>query len=145
MSRRGAAARRRGRLAQFAVVAVLIAPWAATAAASFQKAVSAAGGPLSTYSVPTPTGLSCRGLLSLLTSRLVWNPVTPPAGQTVRYVVTQPNGIQVTTTDTSFSLPAIALLAGTYQVQADISSGWRSAPAAIRVTLNALGLLYICS
>lgn len=127
------------------VVALALAPWAATAAASFTAAVAATGGPLATYTVPPPTGLACRGLLSLSSSRIVWNPVTPPPGQSVRYAVTEPDGDVVTTTATSHPLPILVLLPGVYQVQAEISSGWRSAPASIRVSLNALGLLYVCS
>jgi hypothetical protein len=53
----------------------------------------------------------------------VWDAVTPPPGDTIAYVVTQPGGAETTTS----------------------SSGWRSQATTITVSLGALGLLYLCS
>jgi hypothetical protein len=80
-----------------------------------------------------------------VSSRIVWDPVAPPAGQSVSYVVTEPDGDVVTTSGTSHQLPPVTLLPGLYGVQTQISSGWRSQPATITASLTALGLLYLCS
>ncbi|HEU4701274.1 MAG TPA: hypothetical protein VFS37_02240 [Conexibacter sp.] len=133
--------RRTGRALGALVAAALLAPAAAWAA--FGASVSATS-TLATYAVPAPSGLACRGLASLATSQVVWSAVTPPAGDTVAYVVTAPGGRQTTTSATSYSLP-VATLPGQYAVQTQISSGWRSPAATITVTLTALGLLYLCS
>ena len=132
---------RAGRLCT-ALAAAALAPLPTAALAAFGASVQA-GGTLATYAVPAPTGLACRGLTSLTTSRIVWNAVTPPAGSSVAYVVTAPGGRQTTTSATSYDLPG-ATLPGQYAVQTQIPSGWRSPTSTITVTLTALGLLYLC-
>ena len=124
--------------------ALTLSPWPTVAGAAFGASVSATGGSLATYTVPTPSGLACRGLTSLSTSRIVWNAVTPPAGNSVRYVVTAPGGRQTTTATPGYDLP-LATLPGQYAVRTQISSGWSSPSATITVSLTALGLLYLCS
>lgn len=128
-----------------ALVALTLSPWpAAIAVAAFGASVSATGAALSTYAVPTPGGLACRGLGSLTTSRIVWNAAAPPPSGSVSYVVTAPGGRQTTTSATSYDLP-VATLPGQYAVQAQLPSGWHSQTATITVSLTALGLLYLCS
>jgi hypothetical protein len=133
---------RAGRLCTALAVATL-APLPAAAWAVFGAGVQARGA-LATYAVPAPTGLACRGLTSLTTSRIVWNAVSLPPSGSVAYVVTAPGGRQTTTATTSYDLP-IATLPGQYAVQTQITSGWRSPAATITVSLTALGLLYLCS
>ncbi len=117
----------------------------AVAWAAFGSNVTASAA-LATYTVPVPGNLRCSGLLQVSTSRIVWDAVTPPTGQTVDYVVTPPSGRATTTGGaTSYQLPAVTLVPGRYAVRAQISSGWLSQPATITVTLGALGLLYLCS
>jgi hypothetical protein len=125
------------------LVAAAAAP-GAVAWAAFGSGVSA-NASFATYTVAVPGNLRCTGLLQLSTSRIVWDAVPPPAGQTVDYVVTPPDGRSTTTSATFHQLPAITLVPGRYAVQARISSGWLSQPATITVTLGALGLLYLCS
>jgi hypothetical protein len=134
---------RAGRLL-VALSALTLASLPAAAMGAFAGSVQATGATLSTYAVPTPTGLACSGLASLTTSRIVWNAVTPPAGDSVVYVVTAPGGRQTTTATASYDLP-IATLPGQYAVRTQISSGWQSPSATITVSLAALGLLYLCS
>lgn len=126
-----------------AVAAAATAPGAlAWAAFSAGDEASASFG---AYAVPAPANVRCSGLLQLSTSTIVWDAVAPPSGETVDYVVTPPGRSAVTTSETSFQLPAISLLAGQYAIQARLSSGWLSQPSTITVTLTALGLLYLCS
>lgn len=117
--------------------AVLAAP----ALAAFIAGVQADAA-LSAYTVPTPANVRCVGL-GLLRGAINWNAVTPPAGNTVDYVVTQPDTRAVTTTATRYALPILQLI-GQYRVQARISSGWLSAPATVNVTLG-VGGVYVCS
>jgi hypothetical protein len=132
-------------LAVAAVGATLGAsPWLAPAAwAAFATAVSASAS-FGAYAVPAPANLRCQGLTSLTSSRVVWDAVTPPAGDAVVYVVTPPSGRATTTSATFYQLPAISPLTGQYRVQAQISSGWQSQPATITVTLSVL-VLYVCT
>lgn len=101
-----------------------------------------ANAPFSAYTVPTPPGVRCSGL-GILTGAIVWTAVTPPPGNTVDYVITQPDARIVTTTGLSYTLPVLGL-GGQYRVQTRISSGWLSAPAVVNVTLGLLSI-YICS
>lgn len=126
------------------IVGVALTAGAGTAVAAFTKSVSATA-TLSAYTVPAPTGLACQGLLNLTSSRIVWNAVPPPAGQTVDYLVTVPAGTTTAVSTTFYQLPAIVLAPGQYAVRTRISSGWTSAPSTITVSLNTLGILYICS
>ena len=128
-----------------ALAAAAFAPWPAAAWAAFAATVAASGATLATYTVPTPTGIACRGLVSLTSSQIVWTAVAPPPGDSVVYVVTAPGGRQTTTAAASYNLPAATLTPGQYAVQAQISSGWRSVATTITVSLGALGLLYLCS
>lgn len=130
-----------------ALVGALLAATAAPGAvawAAFGSTV-AANASFATVAVPAPGGIHCVGLLQLSTSKIVWDAVLPPAGQTVDYVVTPPRGGATATTETFYQLSAITLTPGQYGVQARISSGWLSPPATITVSLGALGLLYLCS
>jgi hypothetical protein len=127
-----------------ALAALTLSPWPAVAIAGFGASVSASGAALATYAVPVPTGLACRGLVSLTTSRIVWNAVAPPPSGGVAYVVTAPGGRQTTTSATSYDLP-VATLPGQYAVRAQLPSGWHSQSATITVSLTAFGLLYLCS
>lgn len=133
---------RRGALGLVVAAAVLVP--GALAWAAFAGAVAAGPASLTAYAVPAPAGLRCQGLDSLTTSRVAWDAVAPPPGETVDYVVTLPGGRTTTTNATYHPLPLITL-PGRYAVQARISSGWLSQPATITVTLTALGLLYLCS
>ena len=135
--------RRRGRLL-LGLAALTAASLPAAALGAFSASAQTSGTSLATYVVPAPSGLACSGLASLTTSRIVWSAVTPPAGDAIAYVVTAPGGRQTTTAATSYDLPAVTL-PGQYAVQAQISSGWRSSPVTITVSLTALGLLYLCS
>lgn len=126
-----------------ALATAALSPLPAAAWAAFGASVQA-GGALATYAVPAPTGLACRGLTSLATSRIVWSAVTPPPSGAVAYVVTAPGGRQTTTAATSYDLP-VATLPGQYAVQAQVGGSWRSPASTITVTLTALGLLYLCS
>lgn len=134
------------RAAATLLTAALLAGVAAAAAlGTFGASVQASGSQFAAYTVPVPGNLRCAGLSSLLTSKLVWDAVTPPAGDSIAYVVTVPGGRQTTTAATTYDLPPVTLLPGQYAVQAQISSGWRSPAATITVSLGALGLLYLCS
>lgn len=116
--------------------------WAAApAVAAFLGNVSAQSS-FDAYTVPTPANVRCAGL-GLLRGTIVWDAVTPPAGATVSYDVTQPDARVVNTAATSFNLPTITLI-GTYRVQTRISAGgWTSVAASVGVT-NVAGI-YICS
>lgn len=128
-----------------AIVATMaLAPCAQSAVASFVAGVQADGAQLAAYVVPTPTGIRCTGLSSLLTSKIAWDAVAPPAGQSIDYVVAKPGGDTVETSATTYTLPPVTLLPGQYAVRARIAAGWVSQPATITVTLGALGLLYLC-
>lgn len=70
--------------------------------------------------------------------------VSPPAGDTIAYVVTAPGGGTTTTSAAFCQLPGVMLASGQYAVQAQISSGWRSQATTITVGLGVLGL-YTCS
>lgn len=132
-------------LAAAAGLALAMSPWLAPAAwAAFLASVATSGTSFAAYTVPAPTNIHCSGLSSLTTSKILWNAVTPPPGDTIAYAVTQPGGATTTTSATSFTLPAISLTSGQYAVQAQISSGWRSSAATITVGLGVLGL-YTCS
>lgn len=120
-------------------------PWLAPAAWAAFAATVGANASFVSYTVPAPGNIRCSGLALLSSSRIVWDAVTPPAGDTVAYVVTDPSRRVTTTSATFYQLPAISLLTGQYAVQAQISSGWTSQPATITVGLTALGLLYLCS
>jgi hypothetical protein len=133
-------------LALAAVAATLAtSPWLAPAAWAAFASVVGVNASFASYSVPTPDNIRCSGLTSLTSSRIAWDAVTPPAGDTIVYVVTDPSRRVTTTSATFHQLPTISLLTGQYAVQAQISSGWRSQPATITVALTALGLLYLCS
>ncbi len=127
------------------LAAAAFAPWPAAAWAAFAASVAASGATLATYTVPTPAGIACRGLASPTSSQIVWTAVAPPPGDSIVYVVTAPGGSQTTTAAASYDLPAATLTPGQYAVQAQISSGWRSAATTITVSLTVLGLLYLCS
>lgn len=116
----------------------------AVAWAAFGATVTTSGTSFGAYTVPVPGNIRCTGLLQLSTSRILWDAVAPPAGQTVDYVVTLPDRRTATTSATFYQLPAVTLVAGQYAVQARISSGWLSQPTTISVSLGALGLLYVC-
>lgn len=141
-----AAVRRRGRSALGVVVAAvaLLTPLHAVAWAAFANVVQATGSSFAAYTVASPTGIHCSGLVSLLSSKILWNAVAPPAGQSTDYVVTAPGGGTTTTAVASYTLPSVTLVTGQYAVQARISSGWLSPPATITVSLGVLGL-YTCS
>jgi hypothetical protein len=127
-------------LATAGAVLVLATP----ALAAFGASVATSGTSFGAYAVQAPTGLRCAGLSSLTTSRIEWDAVAPPAGQTVDYLVTQPSGTTVATSATSHPLPVVTL-PGQWAVRARISSGWRSPAATVTVRLTALGLLYLCN
>lgn len=127
-----------------ALVAAAVAAPGAAAWAAFADGVAAGPASLATYTVPTPTGIRCAGLASLTSSRIAWDAVTPPPGDTVDYVVTLPRGGTAVASTPSYALPAITLVPGQYAVQARIGSGWLSQPTTITVSLTALGLLYLC-
>lgn len=134
----------RGRALAVALATVAAVPSGA-ALAAFGASVTASSD-FATYTVSPPASLRCTGLLQLSTSRITWDAVAPPAGQTVDYLVTPPSGRATSTGGAAFwQLPAVTLLPGRYAVQTAISSGWQSQPATITVTLGALGLLYLCS
>ncbi|HZV72167.1 MAG TPA: hypothetical protein VFF79_00475 [Conexibacter sp.] len=137
--------RRRALAAAVAAAALGTSPWAAPAAwAAFAATVTTSGTSLAAYTVPTPGNIRCSGLTSLASSRILWDAVAPPAGDTIVYAVTLPSGGTTTTSATFYQLPAVTLMPGQYAVQAQISSGWRSAATTITVSLGALGLLYLC-
>lgn len=93
------------------------------------------------YTVPAPANVRCSGL-GLLRGQIVWDAVTPPAGATVSYDVTQPDGRVVNAPATAYALPTISLI-GNYVVQTRLSAGgWRSAGVTVTVT-NVAGI-YIC-
>jgi hypothetical protein len=133
----------RRRAVALALVAGAAAP-GAVAWAAFGGGVSAGAASLATWTVPAPANLRCQGLTSLTSSRIAWDAVAPPGGQTVDYVVTLPGGRTTTTSQTFHTLPVVTL-PGQYAVQAQIASGWLSQPVTITVTLTALGLLYLCA
>lgn len=136
---------RRGRHGIAALAAgALAAALPALAGAAFLAAVATTGSSFAAYTVSIPTGIRCSGLTSLVTSRILWNAVAPPAGQSTDYVVTAPSGSTTTTASTSYTLPALTLMPGQYAVQSRISSGWRSQPTTITVGLGIIGL-YTCS
>lgn len=115
--------------------------WAAVPAAAAFVATVAAQAALSSYTVPVPANVRCSGL-GLLRGQMVWDAVTPPAGATVSYDITQPDARIANTTTTSFWLPAVSLI-GTYTVRTRISVGrWTSAGSSRTVT-NVAGI-YIC-
>lgn len=118
-----------------------VALWAAApAVAAFLGSVGAQPS-FSAYTVPVPPNVRCSNL-GLLSGNIVWEAVTPPAGATVSYDVTQPDARVLNTTATTFSLPLITLI-GTYRVQTRLSSGgWTSDAASVSVT-NVAGI-YIC-
>lgn len=122
-----------------------LAPWPEIARGAFAAVVGTSGSGFHSYTVPVPTGLRCGGLSTPATSKILWDAVAPPAGQTVNYLVTAPGGSTTTTAATSFNLPPVTLVSGQYAVRAQISSGWSSAPTTITVGLTVLGLLYTCS
>ena len=127
------------------LVALAASPWSVPAAwAAFAASVTTTGTSFASYTVPTPGNVRCSGLTSPTSSRVLWDAVAPPVGQTIAYVVTQPDGRQATTAATFFQLPAVTLTAGQYAIQAQISSGWLSQPTTITVSLGVLGLLYLC-
>jgi hypothetical protein len=129
-----------------ATAALAASSWMAPAAwAAFLASVTTSGGGFATYAVPIPGNIRCSGLTSLSSSRILWDAVTPPAGDTMHYVVTQPGGATTTTSATFYQLPAVSLMPGQYAVRAQISSGWQSQAATITVGMNVLGLLYTCS
>ncbi len=125
-----------------AVVALAAAAPGAAAWAAFGSGVAAGPASLATYTVPAPANLRCAGLASLTSSRLAWDAVVPPPGETVDYVVTLPGG-RTTTTSAAFHQLPVVTLPGQYAVQARVA-GWLSQPTTITVTLTALGLLYLC-
>lgn len=130
-------ARRSGLLG--AVVAAAL--WFAVPAAAAFLASVAATAAFSAYTVPAPANVRCAGL-GLLSGSIVWDAVTPPAGATVSYDVTQPDARVVNTSGTSYTLPAVSLI-GAYRVQTRLSAGgWRSTAVTVTVT-NVLGI-YIC-
>ncbi|HEX5147377.1 MAG TPA: hypothetical protein VFV85_10155 [Conexibacter sp.] len=120
-------------------------PWLAPAAWAAFTAAAGASATLASYSVPAPANIRCQGLTSLTSSRIVWDAVGPPTGNTVSYVVTPPGSRAVTTTQAFYQLPALSLTPGQYAVQTQISSGWLSPATTITVSLSALGILYLCS
>ena len=133
-------------LALAAVAATLAtSPWLAPAAWAAFAATVGASASFDAYVVPVPGNLRCQGLTQLTSSRIAWDAVPPPAGDTIVYVVTPPRGSPTTTSATFYQLPAISLVPGQYAVRAQISSGWQSQAATITVTLGSLGLLYLCS
>ncbi len=141
------AARRRGRrtLIALAAGALALGPGPGAAWAAFAAVVGTSGSSFGSYTVPTPANLRCGGLSAPLTSKILWDAVAPPAGQSVDYLVTAPSGTTTTTAATSFNLPPAMLTSGQYAVRAQISSGWQSTPATITVGVTVLGLLYTCS
>lgn len=65
----------------------------------------------------------------------------------VSYQVTDPNNVVTTTTATSYNLKnTLPLLSGTYKVHTLIPSwnNWTSVDTTKTLTLNVLGLLYLC-
>lgn len=133
------------RLLAAAVAALATSPWLAPAAwASFLASVGTSGSRFAAYAVPAPADIRCGGLTSPTSSKILWDAVAPPPGDTIAYVVTQPGGGTTTTSATSYALPAVSLTSGRYAVQAQISSGWRSSAATITVGVGVLGL-YTCS
>jgi hypothetical protein len=127
------------------LAALALAVGAESAWAAFGATVQTTGTSLSAYVVPAPTGIHCTGLSSPTSSSISWSAVAPPPGDSVVYAVTAPGGSTTTTAVTSYALPPVTLTPGQYAVRAQISSGWRSAPVTITVSLAALGLLYLCS
>lgn len=132
-------------LAVLAGATLALTPWPGVAWGAFAAVVGTSGSSFDSYTVPVPTGLRCGGLSTPATSRILWDAVAPPAGQTINYLVTTPSGSTTTTAATSFNLPPVTLTSGQYAVRAQISSGWSSAPTTITIGLTVLGLLYTCS
>lgn len=127
------------RRALAAVLTAGVLLWAAAPAVAAFVASVAAEASFSAYTVPVPPNLRCTGA-TLLNGSITWQAVTPPAGTTVSYLVTLPDGRTVSTTQTRYSL-GILTLVGVYRVQAVLSAGsWTSALASINVT-NVLGVL----
>jgi len=130
-----------------ACLGVFLVLTAGIAVAAFRASTSDGANRVSAYTLPVPGNFRCAGLLNLLNPRLEWNAVTVPGGAAVTYVVTAPNGTQTTTSGTTYSLrTAQPLLGGTYRVRSRVATwnGWTSADATRNVTLNGLGLLYLC-
>jgi len=95
----------------------------------------------SAYTVPDPANVRCSAL-GVLRGRIVWDAVTPPGGATVSYDVTQPDGGVVSSSATSYALPAVSLIGG-YVVQTRLSAGgWRS--AGVTVSVTNVGGVYVC-
>lgn len=132
-------------LVALAAGVLALMPWPGVAWAAFAAVVGTSGSSFSSLTVAPPANLRCGGLSAPLTSKILWDAVAPPAGQTVDYVVTAPGGGTTTTAATSWNLPPATLIPGQYAVRTQISSGWQSAPATITVGLTVLGLLYTCS
>ncbi|MGB2710602.1 MAG: hypothetical protein WBC33_03735 [Conexibacter sp.] len=132
---------RRGSAAGAALLALLAAPAWGAFAATVQTTATSFGA----YVVQVPGGIACSGLGSPLNSKLVWNAVPPPPGNSVDYVVTAPGGATSATAATNYQLPSVTLSPGQYSVQARISSGWLSQATTITVGLTVLGLFYTCS
>jgi len=126
-----------------AAVAALATGLTPAAWASFLTSVGTSGTGFASYTVPTPANIRCSGLSSPTSSKILWDAVAPPPGDAIAYVVTQPGGGTTTTSAASYALPAVSLTSGQYAVQAQISSGWRSAATTVTVGVGVLGL-YTC-
>ncbi len=125
--------------------ALLLTAIAGTAFGSFSSSTGSGANQVTALSIPVPQNFGCAGLLNLLNPRLVWDPVTVPGG-TVSYQVTDPNGGVTNTASTQYALKnTLPLLFGDYRLRAQVTAwGWTSQETTKSVTVNALGLLYVC-
>lgn len=117
------------------------------AAAKFNSTTSNANNGVNAYTVPAPTNFRCGGILNLVNPQLLWDPVTVVGGATVSYQVTDPNNVVTTTSGTTYNLKnTLPLLVGTYKVHTLVTSwnNWTSVDTTKTLTLNVLGLLYVC-
>lgn len=136
--------RRRLRIVATLGTTLVASPWIVSVArAAFAAGVATSGTSFAAYTVPAPGNIRCSGLASLGSSRILWDPVTAPAGDTIVYAVTAPGGGTTTAASAFDQLPAVTLTSGQYAVRAQISSGWQSPATTITVSVGALGL-YLC-
>lgn len=124
---------------------VLLGAVAGTAFGSFSSSTGTGSNQVTALTIPVPQSFQCAGIINLLSPRLVWDPVTVPGG-TVSYQVTDPNGVVTNTSSTQYALKtSLPLLFGDYHLRARVTAwGWTSGETTKSVTVNALGLLYVC-
>lgn len=137
--------RARRSLAVALCATTIVCVGAGIATASFSAGTQSSPNRVTAYVLPAPANFRCTGLLNLLGSKLAWDPVVVP-GQTTSYQVTDPNNAVTTTTATEYQLKStLPLLFGTYRLRTYVPAwGWTSTEVTRSVTLNGLGLLYVC-